>query len=278
MRFWDPVILKWASLNWKPVLSWQQEPIMVRLVPCSPTFRLLFGRYNSKHQSNVTESKVCASRIIQASVMGTWRKFSPQGDWPRWKCKHLYIFPANVDLHLNKDPLVKDNLFLLRDLLSFWVGSSLSLFWEGNNQKHRRHWSYMRDLIYMFIKHKKLYLTQPKIWNVYVYVLSLQNMQYQTRLFDFRISSLHTRSSPHPLHCTLGSSSCLLLLRSGSYLTTRSSKNRAQGWNYLLSIQIGAGAINIIMLPSILIPVTWFPEHKGLVGKNTKILFLSQIN
>ena len=62
-----------------------------------------------------------------------------------------------MDLHLNKDPLVKDNLFLLRDLLSFWVGSSLSLFWEGNNQKHRRHWSYMRDLIYMFIKHKKLY-------------------------------------------------------------------------------------------------------------------------
>ena len=157
MWFSDPLILKWAPLNWKPVLSWQQEPIMARLVTYSPTFRLLFGRYNSKHQSNVTESKVCASRIIQASVMGTWRKFSPQGDWPRWKCKHLYIFPANVDLHLNKDPLVKDNLFLLRDLLSFWVGSSLSLFWEGNNQKHRRHWSYMRDLIYMFIKHKKLY-------------------------------------------------------------------------------------------------------------------------
>jgi len=28
---------------------------------------------------------------------------------------------------------------------------------------------------------------------------------------------------------------------------------------------MGAGAVNIIMLPSLLIPVTWFPEHKGLV-------------
>jgi len=28
---------------------------------------------------------------------------------------------------------------------------------------------------------------------------------------------------------------------------------------------LGAGAVNIIMLPSLLIPVTWFPEHKGLV-------------
>ena len=45
-----------------------------------------------------------------------------------------------------------------------------------------------------------------------------------------------------------------------------------------LSLQMGAGAINIIMLPSILIPVTWFPEHKGLVGSNMKTNFcLKQI-
>ena len=31
--------------------------------------------------------------------------------------------------------------------------------------------------------------------------------------------------------------------------------------------KMGAGAVNIIMLPTLLIPVTWFPEHKGLVSK-----------
>ena len=30
---------------------------------------------------------------------------------------------------------------------------------------------------------------------------------------------------------------------------------------------MGAGAVNIIMLPTLLIPVTWFPDHKGLVSQ-----------
>ena len=38
---------------------------------------------------------------------------------------------------------------------------------------------------------------------------------------------------------------------------------------------MGAGAVNIIMLPSLLIPVTWFPEHKGLVGFNTKSITIN---
>ena len=56
-------------------------------------------------------------------------------------------------------------------------------------------------------------------------------MKFQTRLFDFRISPLHTRSSPHPLYSSLGSSSCLLLLRSGLYFATIWSKNRAKSSN-----------------------------------------------
>ena len=34
------------------------------------------------------------------------------------------------------------------------------------------------------------------------------------------------------------------------------------------NVQMGAGAVNIIMLPSLLIPVTWFPDHKGLVSQD----------
>ena len=34
------------------------------------------------------------------------------------------------------------------------------------------------------------------------------------------------------------------------------------------NVQMGAGAVNIIMLPSLLIPVTWFPDHKGLVSRH----------
>ena len=60
-------------------------------------------------------------------------------------------------------------------------------------------------------------------------------------------------------------------------MVEESSTEFKQFWKWLF-LQMGAGAINIIMLPSILIPVTWFPEHKGLVGTNMKILFLGQIN
>ena len=42
-------------------------------------------------------------------------------------------------------------------------------------------------------------------------------------------------------------------------------------------LQMGAGAVNIIMLPSLLIPVTWFPEHKGLVGFNTKSITINDL-
>ena len=45
------------------------------------------------------------------------------------------------------------------------------------------------------------------------------------------------------------------------YLATKVGK-----LDKIFFLQMGAGAVNIIMLPSLLIPVTWFPEHKGLVG------------
>ena len=43
------------------------------------------------------------------------------------------------------------------------------------------------------------------------------------------------------------------------------------------SLQLGAGAVNIIMLPTLLIPVTWFPDHKGLVSEFTPKIYIQLI-
>ena len=43
------------------------------------------------------------------------------------------------------------------------------------------------------------------------------------------------------------------------------------------SLQLGAGAVNIIMLPTLLIPVTWFPDHKGLVSESTTEIYIQLI-
>ena len=81
-------------------------------------------------------------------------------------------------------------------------------------------------------------------------------------MFGAWLPPLHPRSNPHPLHPQLGGASSLLLLRSGishqSCLQTPSTE---------MISKMGAGAVNIIMLPTLLIPVTWFPDHKGLVSK-----------
>ena len=42
-------------------------------------------------------------------------------------------------------------------------------------------------------------------------------------------------------------------------------------------MQLGAGAVNIIMLPTLLIPVTWFPDHKGLVSEFTPKIYIQLI-
>ena len=122
---------------------------------------------------------------------------------------------------------VKHNIFLFRELLSFWVGSSLSLYWEGLIIKSIDIIDHTCVTWFVLFWSIKNYLPPDPNYEMFMFMYS-QNMKFQTRLFDFRISPLHARSSPHPLLSSLGSSSCLSLLRSGSYLTTRSSKNRAQ--------------------------------------------------
>ena len=42
-------------------------------------------------------------------------------------------------------------------------------------------------------------------------------------------------------------------------------------------MQLGAGAVNIIMLPTLLIPVTWFPDHKGLVSESKPEIYIQLI-
>ena len=117
-------------------------------------------------------------------------------------------------------------------------------------------------------------------WNVKIVSSTVSNLEatitvdhdlllYKARLFVAWLLLLHPRSNPHPLHPQLWGASSLLLLWSG--IKSFSNKLRCS------SLQLGAGAVNIIMLPTLLIPVTWFPDHKGLVSEFTPKIYLHPI-
>ena len=181
-------------------------------------------------------------------------------------------------MDLQHRSFVRHNFFLFRELLSFWVGLSLSLYWEGHIIKSIDIIDHTCVACFFSIKS---YL--PPTQNMKCLCLCIVFAKYKMSdeaVWFLDLSSSHSlQSSPTSLFAwefQLFASPTEWFVFCHK-IFEESNKGFKQFSN-LHSLQIGAGAINIIMLPSILIPVTWFPEHKGLVGTNMKILFLGQIN